>query len=179
VTLERLWAGWRSDYVASVSSAPPTTGGAAEAERGERPAECVFCAIAAAPEPDEVRFVVHEGELAMSLLNAYPYASGHVLVMPVRHVAEPEELSAEESAALWSEMQTALRAVRGAYGPDGVNLGANLGRAGGAGIPGHLHFHVLPRWIGDTNFMTTIASVRVLPEALSESFRKLRASWPE
>jgi ATP adenylyltransferase len=170
VTLERLWAGWRSDYVASFSGAATP--------RADAGGDCVFCAIVASTAPDAERYVIHTGELALSLLNAYPYASGHLLVMPIRHVSEPEELDEAESAALWGEVQKALRAVRGAYAPDGVNLGINLGRAGGAGIPGHLHFHVVPRWVGDTNFMTTVASVRVLPEALSESFKKLRASWP-
>lgn len=173
MSFEGLWAGWRSNYVSSMS-APVERGAGPEGGRDA----CVFCAIDASGEADELRHVVHTGTHAMSILNAYPYASGHLLVMPRRHVSEPEELLEEESEELWAELQRALRAVRLAYGPDGVNLGANLGRAGGAGIPGHLHFHVLPRWVGDTNFMTTVASVRVLPEALSESFVKLRAAWP-
>jgi len=175
VTLDRLWAAWRSDYVNSFSEVAAS---GADAEQGPA-GECVFCAILASGAPDEERHLVHRSSGAATLLNAYPYASGHVLVMPLRHLSEPEELDPGESLELWAEVQRALAAVRAAYAPDGVNLGANLGRAGGAGIPGHLHFHVLPRWVGDTNFMTTIASVRVLPEALSESFAKLRASWPE
>ncbi len=174
MTLERLWAGWRSDYVSSVSGERPTGAAPKDSASGE----CVFCAIVASEAPDDERYVVHSGALVMSLLNAYPYGSGHLLVMPVRHLSEPEELEAAESTALWGELQEAIVAARAAYSPDGMNVGLNLGRAGGAGIPGHLHFHVLPRWIGDTNFMTTVASVRVLPESLAESFAKLRASWP-
>ena len=112
------------------------------------------------------------------IMNAYPYASGHVLVMPIRHVSELSELEPSESAELWSVTRDAVTAIEAAYLPDGMNIGANLGRAAGAGIPRHLHLHVVPRWIGDTNFMTTIASVRVMPEALSDSWQKIRAAWP-
>ena len=113
-----------------------------------------------------------------AILNAYPYGSGHVLVMPTRHVGDLAEVGGAERAALWDAVHDAVAAVTAAYHPGGVNVGANLGRAAGAGIPGHLHVHVLPRWEGDTNFMTSVAETRVLPEPLSETWRKLRASWP-
>ena len=116
--------------------------------------------------------------LVIGLLNAYPYTSGHLMVMPVRHVADLEELTADESAALWAAATDAVRAIKAAYRPEGINLGLNLGRAAGAGVPGHLHVHVVPRWNGDTNFMTTVAETRVLPESLGETDAKLRAAWP-
>jgi diadenosine tetraphosphate (Ap4A) HIT family hydrolase len=119
----------------------------------------------------------HPSGRAVAILNAYPYTSGHLMVMPTRHVADVEELTPEEAADLWEGVRAGVRAVKGAYKPDGVNLGANLGKAAGAGVPGHFHMHVLPRWVGDTSFMTTVADARVLPEPLSESGAKLRASW--
>ena len=112
------------------------------------------------------------------MLNAYPYASGHLLVTPVRHLGDLDELTAAESGALWQATTAAVRALTTAYGPDGVNMGANLGRAAGAGIPAHLHLHVVPRWSGDTNFMTSVAGVRVMPESLLASWERLHAAWP-
>ena len=116
-------------------------------------------------------------ETMVAILNAYPYSSGHLLVMPRRHARELEDLTREEAAHLWEAVHDSVAAVKAAYRPDGLNLGVNLGRAGGAGIPAHLHVHVVPRWIGDTNFMTATAEVRVLPEALPVSWKRLRAAW--
>jgi ATP adenylyltransferase len=98
--------------------------------------------------------------------------------MPTRHVGELEALSAEESRAIWDGLTRAVVALKAAYGPDGLNLGANLGRSAGAGVPGHFHMHALPRWFGDTNFMTSVADARVLPEALSVTGKKVRSAWP-
>jgi ATP adenylyltransferase len=166
--LDQLWAGWRDAYVRD----------ATKAEREGADGECVFCAIARSGPPAPDNGMVWRGELTFAVLNAYPYASGHLLVLPLHHLAELDELSAEESASLWSTARAAVRAVRAAYAPDGVNLGANLGRAAGAGIPRHLHLHVVPRWSGDTNFMTSIAGVRVIPETLTGAWQKLHAAWP-
>jgi ATP adenylyltransferase len=140
----------------------------------------VFCEILASGLPDEQVHVLwrHPSGTVLSILNAYPYTSGHLMVMPVRHVADLEGLAAGESSDLWQGVQLAVVALKAAYKPDGVNLGANLGRAAGAGVPGHFHMHVVPRWGGDTNFMTAIADARVLPEPLSESAVKLRRAWP-
>ncbi len=113
-----------------------------------------------------------------SCLNAFPYASGHVLVLPLRHVGGLGELTELESAELWTSTRQSVAAIEAAYDPDGLNVGANLGRAGGAGIPAHLHLHVLPRWSGDTNFMTTIAGARVMPETLQLAWKKLSEAWP-
>jgi len=168
VSLEQLWAGWRHEYV--------TAAGAAE--RSGVDDVCVFCRIAASGDPSADNGVVWRGELSLVVLNAYPYASGHVLVTPVRHVSSLGELTSSESADLWEATRAAATALNAAYEPDGLNVGANLGRAAGAGIPRHLHLHVLPRWSGDTNFMTAVAGVRVMPESLPESWRKLHEAWP-
>ncbi len=162
--LERLWADWRSSYVSD-----PQTG------RDDK--ECVFCALADAAD-DAAALVLERTVSTLAVMNLYPYGSGHLMVAPRRHVATFEDLADDEIVELTRAQVRALRAVRAAYSPDGVNVGANLGRAAGAGIPGHLHVHVLPRWNGDTNFMTSIAEVRVLPESLATGYEKLRAAWP-
>jgi ATP adenylyltransferase len=168
MSLDQLWAGWRHDYV--------TAAGAAE-RRGSDD-DCVFCRIAASGDPSADNGVVWRGELTFAVLNAYPYASGHLLVAPVRHLSSLDELTAAESPDLWETTRTAAAAIDSAYDPDGLNIGANLGRAAGAGIPRHLHLHVLPRWSGDTNFMTAVAGVRVLPESLPRSWQRLHDAWP-
>ncbi len=166
--LEQLWAGWRNAYVSETT----------DAERRGDDRDCVFCAIAASGAPSPDNGMVWRGDLTFAVLNAYPYASGHLLVLPLRHVSDLEELTGEESAELWVTTLAAVRAITVAYEPDGMNVGANLGRAAGAGIPRHLHFHVVPRWSGDTNFMTSIAGVRVIPETLAGAWDKLAKAWP-
>lgn len=170
--LEHLWAGWRSAYVDSVteSDKPGAPEGGSVGSLFER--------ILGSGHPDEETFVVHRGSTCFVILNAYPYTNGHMLVMPTRAVAEIEDLTVEEHSELWSMVRAAVVAVKAAYGCDGVNVGMNLGRAGGAGVPDHLHVHVLPRWNGDTNFMTSVAETRVMPETLGTSWHKLRAAWP-
>jgi ATP adenylyltransferase len=180
--LDHLWAGWRSEFVSGpaveAGSSHAVTSGAGAAPLGQ--SDCVFCSILASGLADEDVHIVwrHPGGRALALLNAYPYTSGHLMAMPVRHVAELEHLEPAESAALWETVERGVRALKAAYQPEGINIGANLGRAAGAGVPGHFHMHVLPRWVGDTNFMTSVADARVLPEPLCESASKLRAAWP-
>jgi ATP adenylyltransferase len=164
MTLDRLWAGWRSDYVATA---------------GDESIECVFCRILSSGASDEETHIVWRGDDVFAILNAYPYTTGHLMVMPYRHVGDLEALDADEASELWSGVTHAVRTVKSAYRSDGMNVGANLGRAGGAGVPGHLHVHVVPRWAGDTNFMTSVGDARVLPEALSTSADKLRKAWTE
>jgi ATP adenylyltransferase len=166
--LEQLWAGWRNEYVTSTT----------DAERRNQSGECVFCRIAASGEPRVENLVVWRSELSFAVLNAYPYASGHLLVMPVRHVGELDALTTDEADDLWVGTRRAVSAITTAYDPDGINMGANLGRAAGAGIPAHLHMHVLPRWSGDTNFMTAVAGVRVMPESLAVGWERLHRAWP-
>ena len=161
MSLDRLWAGWRSEYV--------TTAGESD--------ECVLCRILASGD-DAAAHVVWRGARCAAALNAFPYTSGHLMVMPTRHVGELEDLDGAEAAELWSAVTDAVSALKGAYRPGGVNVGLNLGLAAGAGVPGHLHVHALPRWNGDTNFMTTAAETRVLPEALEVSHEKVVSAWP-
>lgn len=165
MSLERLWAGWRADYVTAADDA----GGVVPAGDDA----CVLCRVVAEPAP-----VIWRGERVAVILNAYPYASGHVMVLPMRHAAELEDLEGPEAAELWTATTDAVRAVKAAYRPHGLNVGANLGRAAGAGMPGHLHLHVVPRWDGDTNFMTAVAETRVLPESLAAAYERIRAAWP-
>jgi ATP adenylyltransferase len=166
VSLERIFAGWRNAYVSGVAQVEPVEG------------ECVFCALFAADVSDRERLVVHRGERCLVMLNLYPYGSGHMLVMPIRHLASLDELTADERTELFALVVDATDALQKAYGPDGMNVGANLGRAAGAGVPGHLHFHALPRWGGDTNFMTSIGEVRVIPEDLATTYDKIQDAWP-
>ena len=168
-SLERLWAGWRTAYV----------------ERGARQdAEPAACSAPSWPAASPTRRPTWCGAiptvLAVAILNAYPYTSGHLMVMPIRHVGDLEDLDRRRGRAPSGRASAeAVRALKAAYRPDGLNLGANLGRSAGAGIPGHFHLHVLPRWHGDTNFMTSVADTRVLPEALSASAARVRAAWPQ
>jgi diadenosine tetraphosphate (Ap4A) HIT family hydrolase len=187
VSLDHLWAGWRSEYVTSVPSAvevgalPPdaTLEAQEHHEDGffDDPQRCVFCRLAASGPPSADNGVLWRGEHTFATLNAYPYASGHLMVMPIRHVRSMADLGEEEGIELWSALRAGVAALEAAYGPEGVNLGANLGRAAGAGIPRHLHLHAVPRWVGDTNFMTAVAGVRVLPETLADSWQRLHSVW--
>jgi ATP adenylyltransferase len=172
VTLEHLWAGWRSEYVSSV----PTHGQGGPAAGAAD--SCVFCRIAASGAPAADTGVLWRGELTVAVLNAYPYASGHLMVMPVRHVSGLEELDGAEATELWQALRDGVAALTAGYGPEGINIGANLGRAAGAGIPAHLHLHAVPRWVGDTNFMTAVAGTRVLPESMAASWERLAPVWP-
>jgi ATP adenylyltransferase len=174
VSLETLWAGWRSDYVNSVGTVPQESPGPVE-EHGpaDDPARCVFCRIAASGPPSADNGVLWVGSETF----AYPYASGHLMVLPLRHVGSIGDLTADEGAELWSATRLAVSALETALAPEGINLGANLGQAAGAGIPRHLHMHAVPRWLGDTNFMTAVAGTRVLPETLAVTWERLRAAW--
>ena len=158
--MERLWAPWRLEYIKS-----------ADEEQG-----CVFCA--AVEGDDEERLVVHRGRRALVLLNKFPYASGHLMVAPNRHVGEFGELDDEEALELHRLAAVGIGALAQTYAPQGYNLGWNLGRVAGAGVVDHVHLHVVPRWAGDTNFMPVLADVKVMPEYLAETRRKLAEAWP-
>lgn len=167
MALERFSAAWREAYIVEATAR----------ERAGDDGPCVFCTLAAAPV-DADSGVVARSAHSFTCLNAYPYGSGHLLVLPLRHVAELGDLSAAEAADLFEMIRAAQGALRAAYDPDGYNVGFNLGRAAGAGIPAHLHGHVLPRWSGDTNFMTALAETRVLPESLATTWSKVAGAWP-
>jgi ATP adenylyltransferase len=165
--LERLWNGWRATYVQSLGSDDVAPGEGS-----------VFTRILTSGMSDEEANIIHRGASCFVILNAFPYGTGHMLILPYREVADLEELSAEESAELWATVTDAVRTVKAAYRPDGVNVGINLGRPAGGSVSEHLHMHVVPRWTGDANFMTAVANTRTLPEPLVDTAAKLRAAWP-
>ncbi|MBL77407.1 MAG: HIT family hydrolase [Acidimicrobiaceae bacterium] len=171
--LEQLWAGWRQAYLEGTGEDGRLTDALEVPEGGS-----LFSAIEQSGLPDDESFVLHRGETCFAMLNIYPYTSGHTMVLPLRPVGRLGDLSEVEHAELWSMVRDAVAAIEAAYGPGGVNVGLNQGRAAGAGIPEHLHVHCVARWSGDTNFMTAAAGIRVLPEALVESWSKLRENWP-
>jgi len=139
---------------------------------------CVFCTEANGEVDAESSLLVHRSATAITILNKYPYSSGHLMIAPVRHVGALAELSEEEAVEIHRGAVAALEALRGIYDPDGYNLGWNLGHVAGAGIVDHVHLHVVPRWSGDTNFMPVLADVKVLPEHLLTTRDRVRAAWP-
>ncbi|KAF1086223.1 AP-4-A phosphorylase [Sporotomaculum syntrophicum] len=156
--MDRLWAPWRGVYVVNKSGT-----------------ECIFCEkLNAGVEKDFENYVLYRGDNVFALLNIYPYNNGHLMVVPNRHVGEIEELKLEEMQELFTVIQLMVRVQRSALSPDGFNVGMNLGKVAGAGIPGHLHIHIVPRWGGDTNFMPVLADVRVIPEGLEATYAKLK-----
>jgi ATP adenylyltransferase len=162
--LDLIWNGWRIRYI--------------EGHGGATSAGSVFTQILNCGLPDEETYIVHRGPLTFALLNAFPYTSGHLMVLPYREVPGLEDLAAEEAAELWATVTEAVVAVKAAYRPGGVNVGLNLGKAAGGSVSEHLHVHVVPRWTGDGNFMTSIANARTLPEPLADTARRLRSAWP-
>lgn len=167
--MDRLWSGWRTSYIEGLATGPVV----ARAE-----GQSLFEGILSSGLADRDTYVLWRGDRCAALLNAFPYISGHLMVMPLRAVAQLDELDAATYTELWEGVRRAVIAVKAAYQPRGMNVGVNIGEAGGAGVPDHLHVHVMPRWPGDTNFMTTIAEARVLPEPLGVTWEKLRAAWP-
>ncbi len=164
--LERMWNGWRATYVASVGPPPEPGQGS------------VFTQILRSGLPDDETNIVHRGAHSFAILNAFPYGTGHTLILPYREVADLEDLDAAETADLWATVTATVRAVKAAYRPEGVNVGINLGRPAGGSVSEHLHVHVVPRWTGDANFMTAIANTRTIPEALVDTASRLRRAWP-
>jgi ATP adenylyltransferase len=160
-----LQAPWRIDYIRSIDK---TEG-------------CFICQAGSGGTPAErrERLVLWESDHCVVVINRYPYVNGHLLISPKAHKAEMSDLSDAEMLDLQVQTRDAIELLRRAIGPQGFNIGINLGRCAGAGVPGHLHQHVVPRWSGDTNFMTALAEVRVIPEDLRTTWRKLKAAWPE
>jgi ATP adenylyltransferase len=149
-----------------------------ESARDAEDDRCVFCALLEKGDPAGERVLARD-DLAFVTLAKYPYNPGHLLVLPVRHTGDPEDLTDEEQGAVDHLLRRSLRALREASEPHGFNVGLNLGRVAGAGIPEHLHWHVVPRWGGDTNFMPVVGRTRVLPELLQETYLKLRPRFDE
>ena len=167
--MDRLWAGWRLPYILADDD---------ERSKGHVEGLTLFEGIEQSGLDDSISYVLWRGELCFALLNAYPYTSGHLMVLPKIAAENLEDLDAETFNELFVGVRMGVAAVKAAYSPDGVNMGMNLGRASGAGVPDHLHVHVLPRWSGDTNFLTSVAETRVLPESLADSWKRLHAAWP-
>ena len=170
--MDRLWSPWRSEPLArAIDAHRPAAGSPADADG----ARTVFERIGAAdPADDADNLVVWRGPHTFAVLNLYPYNNGHLLLVPYRAVADWEALRPEEEAELTGGIRRAIGWLRRAFRPDGFNVGVNLGVAGGAGVPDHLHVHVLPRWAADTNFMPTAADLKVIPQALRDSYDAVR-----
>lgn len=151
--MQRLWTPWRMDYILS----------------NKKAAGCVFCHKAATPDADRANQVVARGRVAMILLNIYPYSNGHLMIVPYTHVGSLTELSGEELAELMRLTSLAEAALRDSLAPQGFNVGINIGKAGGAGMADHIHVHIVPRWPGDTNFMTVVGQTRTIPELLDDT----------
>jgi ATP adenylyltransferase len=160
--VESLWAGWRSDYIAGRIDKGPENG-------------CLFCSLALLD--DQEALILDRTALTFTIMNAFPYSSGHVMVLPKRHESELTDLTTDEASEIMVAAQRAARVLGATYFPEGLNIGINVGSAGGAGLPEHLHTHVVPRWRSDTNFMASVAQVRVLPESLNESWSRLRDGY--
>jgi ATP adenylyltransferase len=158
--VKQLWAPWRLEYIKTADEEPG----------------CIFCA--AVDGDDEERLVVHRGTRAIVLLNKFPYSSGHFMVAPIRHLGEYGDIEDDEAVELHKLAAAGMAGLAELYAPHGYNVGWNLGRVGGAGVVDHVHMHVVPRWGGDTNFMPVLADVKVLPEHLAKTRRRLAEAWP-
>lgn len=189
--MDRLWTPWRYEYVSRADdSGCPGVPAALSAwtKSGAAPCNCVFCNMISAvdyaigqgmpqAEAEKAAHVLVRAKYCFLCLNAYPYATGHVLIVPYSHVDSLATLPADDAREMMELAQRVESVLRAVYRPAGMNFGLNLGEAGGAGIAGHIHMHALPRWIGDTNFMTVTANTRVLPEALDTTWEKIRQAW--
>jgi len=156
--VERLWTPWRREFIEGNNTARTA---------------CFLCDHAADPAHDRQNFVLARGQTVFVLLNLYPYNNGHLMVAPYEHTGDLANLDHAISAELMAFTQRSVHAIGRAYTPDGFNLGMNLGKVAGAGVPDHLHVHVLPRWSGDTNFMPIVAETKVLPESLGQTYERL------
>jgi ATP adenylyltransferase len=162
MALEHLWAPWRGEYVKGLRGDEEESG-------------CLFCELQ--KKEDEEALILARTEHSFAVLNRYPYNSGHLMAAPLRHVGELEDVKDDENLDMQRLLQRCIRAIKEAMGPDGFNLGMNLGRVAGAGVPDHLHWHVVPRWNGDTNFMPITGKTKVLPEKPEATLVLLRDLW--
>ena len=154
--METMWAPWRIDYIL-----------------GNKEEGCVFCK-ALESKDDESRYVLYKGEKTFVVMNKFPYANGHLLVLPIRHISRLDQLDREEMGYLLEMVQKSIEILKTVMNPDGFNVGLNLGKIAGAGIEEHLHFHIVPRWYGDVNALTVFADVRVIPEHILSTYRNLK-----
>ena len=164
--LEHLWNGWRAEYVQRDS-------------KKSSGAKSIFTQILESSLSDEESFIVHRGRVCFVILNAFPYSTGHLLVLPNREVGELELLTGEERDEIWGLVELSVRVLKAEYSPQGINVGINMGATAGGSVSQHLHIHVVPRWGGDTNFMVAVANTKILPEALGVTASRLRARFSE
>ena len=155
--MEYLWAPWRMQYI----------------EQGEKISGCIFCVLPA-EQDDQKNLILYRGKHAFIMLNGFPYNNGHMMVAPFKHTSDMYELSDEELLEINHLVRYAIRLLSATMSPDGYNLGVNLGRTAGAGVVDHIHWHIVPRWNGDTNFMPVVANVKVLPDSLQSTYNKLK-----
>ena len=179
--LEHIWSGWRASYVQSApvraADAGVSAGSSDDADGPSRTS--VFTQLLESGEPDAETHIVHRAATCFALMNAFPYTSGHLLVVPYREVPDLADLADDEILDLWHTVTEAIAVVRAAYEPDGMNVGVNLGRPAGGSVPTHLHVHVVPRWTGDSNFMSAVANTQTLPESLGSSAERIRVAWKQ
>lgn len=164
--MKNLWSPWRSKYIESLKD---------EQSKGN----CIFCEASHKEISDSQNLLVRKSKNSLVVLNLYPYNNGHLMIVPKRHLGSIEELTAEESHELMDELILAEKVLQKVYSPQGFNIGANLGRAGGAGIEEHIHFHIVPRWNGDTNFMPVVGEVKVISQDLAETKQKLLNAYDD
>lgn len=161
--MDVLWSPWRYDYLAGNGSAKSDA--------------CVFCDILNNGTGDAENFILKRGELNFIILNIYPYTSGHLMIVPYEHLAELDQAGKSTTDEMMDLTKAAQAAISEVYTPDGINLGMNLGKAAGAGVASHFHMHLLPRWIGDVNFMTAVGQTRTIPETLQTTYQKLKGRF--
>lgn len=164
--MDVVWSPWRYDYIqANKDGASADSGG------------CVFCDILAGSASDEETFILHRAEFNFVILNIFPYITGHMMVLPYDHISHLSDASKKITNELMDLTKKCQAVLHKVYEPEGINLGMNQGKAAGAGVAGHFHMHVLPRWVGDVNFMTTISETRTIPESLTSTFKRLKPSF--
>jgi len=160
--MDHLWTPWRMTYLTN---------------NQPKPDGCIFCNALATPEKDPQTFILYRGAHCFVILNLYPYNNGHLMIVPLEHVESIETMSIDAVTEMMTLSQHCVGVLRKAYNPQAFNIGINIGAAAGAGVPGHVHLHIVPRWSGDTNFMPVISNTRVIPEMIDETYKRLRELW--
>jgi ATP adenylyltransferase len=163
--MNKLWSPWRSQYIDSFLK--------------EKVEGCILCEVSKEETGDLSNLLIEKGELTFTVLNLYPYNNGHLMIIPYSHKSKVEDLTKEENAEIMEKLQLAVKALSRAIGPEGFNIGANIGKCAGAGIDDHIHFHVVPRWNGDTNFMPALGEVKVISQDLKQTKEKLLKIYKE